>query len=164
MLIQTNSSSLSGTSHQFGKAIDMTPLERLRYEKLTVRFNQETGKLMVGPKHLLARWSDFIVEHRDQIIADLDEKKKADALAKLPPVEFDQGEVVMREAVLLKLPDGSYLAATPEEVRKLDMRAGSARAKRAAGESSAKQQQQQSAGLFSFRPKRKTSSTISPSS
>jgi hypothetical protein len=143
----------------------MTPLERLRYEGLNVRFNQETGKLMVGPKHLLARWSDFIVEHRDSIIADLDEQKKADALAKLPPVEFDQGEaVVMREAVLLKLPDGSYLAATPEEVRKLDMRAGSARAKRAAGESSAKQPQQQSAGLFSSRPKRKTSSTISPSS
>lgn len=143
----------------------MTPLERLRYEGLNVRFNHETGKLMVGPKHHLAKWSDFIKEHRDQIIADLDDQKKADALAKLPPVEFDQGEaVVMREAVLLKLPDGSYLAATPEEVRKLDMRAGSARAKKAAGEPYAKQQQQQSAGLFSSRPKRKTSSMISPSS
>lgn len=124
---------------------------RIEGEKLNAR--------TMGP--VPERAAKLIKENRDMLYQHLrgeDEQKKADALAKLPPVEFDQGEaVVMREAVLLKLPDGSYLAATPEEVRKLDMRAGSARAKRAAGEPYAKQPQQQSAGLFSSRPKRKIS-------
>ena len=98
----------------------MTPLERLRYKGLTVRFDCDKAKLMIGPKHILAKWSDFIVEHREQIIADLDQEQKEAALAKLPFAEFQAGPVEMREVVLLKMFDGEYLALTPEEVSTLD--------------------------------------------
>lgn len=87
---------------------------RIEGEKLNAR--------TMGP--VPERAAKLIKENRDMLyqhLRDEDEQKKADALAKLPPVEFDQGEaVVMREAVLLKLPDGSYLALTPEEVSTLD--------------------------------------------
>jgi hypothetical protein len=101
----------------------MTPLDRLRHEGLSVRFDQDKAKLMIGPKELLAKWADFIREHRESIIADLDSEKKEAALAKLPFAEFEDGPVQMREVVLLRMIDGEYLAITPEEASTL---AGSA--------------------------------------
>jgi hypothetical protein len=108
------------------------------------------------------RAAKLIRENRDMLYQHLSgesETKKAEALAKLPPVEFDQGEtVVMREVVLLRMFDGEYLAITTEEASTLD---GTAKEKRDDGKQCAKQPQPESAGLFSSRPKRKTSSTTS---
>jgi hypothetical protein len=98
----------------------MTPLDRLRHEGLTVRYDHESGKLMIGPKELLAKWADFIKEHRDSIIADLDNEQREAAMAKLPFAEFEDGPVQMREVVLLRMFDGEYLAITQQEASTLD--------------------------------------------
>jgi hypothetical protein len=87
------------------------------------------------------RAARLIRENRDMLYKHLggeDERKKAEALAKLPPVEFDQGEtVLMREVVLLRMFDGEYLAITTEEASTLDGSAAVAKSDSADGNNTA---------------------------
>ena len=102
----------------------MTPLERLRALGLTVRYVSDKDRLMCGPTDIAKKWSDFIAEHKQQIIDELDTEKKEAALAKLPFAEFQNGPVELRTVYLLKVFE-DYLAVTEEE---LAMLAGSAHA------------------------------------
>ena len=97
----------------------MTPLERLRALGLTVRYISDKDRLMCGPTDIAKKWSDFIAEHKQQIIDELDTEKKEAALAKLPFAEFQNGPVELRTVYLLKLFD-DYLAVTEEELAMLD--------------------------------------------
>jgi hypothetical protein len=87
------------------------------------------------------RAARLIRENRDMLYQHLSgesETKKAEALAKLPPVEFDQGEtVVMREVILLRMFDGEYLAITTEEASTLDGYAAVAKSDSADGNNTA---------------------------
>lgn len=96
----------------------MTPLQRLRDADMTVRYDSDDDKLLVGPKAKLPAWKAFIAEHRAAIIADLDQEKKEAAIRKLPFVEFQDGPVQMRSILLLKIWN-DYLAVTPEEAATL---------------------------------------------
>lgn len=126
----------------------MTPLERLRDMGMTVRYKEEEDRLMCGPTDIAKKWSDFIAEHRQEIIAELDCEKKEAALAKLPFPEFEAGPVEMREVYLLKVFDGEYLAVTKKEFGSLGG-SGLARAaeERLHGESAPAETQPRSAGV-----------------
>lgn len=95
-------------------------LRELRADGFTL--DERDSRLIVAPASRLepGRRAE-IAAHRDAILEEMrqeaDWQAREEALSRLPPVEWEGATTAqMREVVLMRLPDGTYLAALPEEV------------------------------------------------
>lgn len=99
---------------EFNFGANLSPLARVRGEGLTIRFHE--GNIMVSPSESITPdLAGYIKENRESILKELDQEMREAAIGSLPFPDLEDQPVQLREAVLLKLEDGTYLAITPEE-------------------------------------------------